>query len=60
LTFEQRSDRFVDLETGSSWDIFGHATSGPLGGEALEPVVSGNHFWFAWVAFKPETRIWSP
>lgn len=60
LTFRAKDKAFVDDKTGSTWDIFGKATAGPLKGEALHPVVSGNHFWFAWAAFKPETRIWQP
>ncbi len=28
-----------------------------LAGKHLTPVVHGNHFWFAWAAFKPGTRI---
>ena len=60
LTFRADGDAFLDNETGSRWDIFGRATAGPLAGRMLTPVVSGSHFWFAWAAFKPETRIWSP
>jgi len=60
LTFEASGDAFRDLETGSSWDISGVARSGPLAGRSLTKVVHGNHFWFAWAAFKPETRIWQP
>ena len=60
LTFEPRGDEFRDLETGSSWDISGVARSGPLAGRSLTKVVHGNHFWFAWAAFKPETRVWQP
>lgn len=60
LTFRVKDKVFVDDETGSTWDIFGKAIAGPLQGEALPPVVSGNHFWFAWAAFQPETRIWQP
>ena len=37
-----------------------HKGSGELKGQILAPIVSGNHFWFAWAAFKPETRIWEP
>ena len=55
LTF-RADDGFVDNETGSRWDIFGRATAGALSGKTLAPVISGNHFWFAWAAFKPETR----
>jgi len=60
LTFRAVGDAFVDNETGSRWDILGRAIDGALAGSELEPVVSGNHFWFAWAAFKPETRIWQP
>ena len=60
LTFEASGDAFRDRETGSSWDISGVARSGLLAGRSLTKVVHGNHFWFAWAAFKPETRIWQP
>lgn len=60
LTFSLRNDHFVDDQTGSSWDILGRATDGPYAGKRLSPIVSANHFWFAWVVFKPETRIWAP
>ena len=49
--------RFTDVETGSTWDILGHATAGPLAGEQLVEIPHGNHFWFAWGVFKPDTRI---
>jgi thiol-disulfide isomerase/thioredoxin len=32
--------------------------SGPAAGSVLTPVVSINHFWFSWAAFKPETRVY--
>ena len=60
LTFRSEDDRIVDLETGSTWSILGEATDGPLEGMELTPVVHGDHFWFAWAAFKPDTRIWTP
>ncbi|MCI0584808.1 MAG: DUF3179 domain-containing protein [Chloroflexi bacterium] len=47
-----------DAETGSTWAITGRAIDGPLAGAQLEPVVHGDHFWFAWAAFSPETTIW--
>jgi hypothetical protein len=49
--------RFKDRETGTTWDILGRAIDGPLAGRQLTSVVHGNHFWFAWGAFKPETKI---
>ncbi len=49
-----------DEETDSIWNIFGEAVQGELRGEMLTPIVSVNHFWFSWAAFKPETRIYQP
>jgi hypothetical protein len=46
---------FQDQETGSTWNIFAQAVKGPLEGRRLEPVAHGDHFWFAWAAFKPDT-----
>ena len=60
LTFSWKDDHFVDDQTGSTWDILGRATDGPLAGSRLTPLVSGNHFWFAWAVFRPRTRIWAP
>ncbi len=59
LTFVFDGDRIVDEQTGSEWDVLGQAVSGSLEGRQLEPVVSINHFWFSWAAFRPETRIYS-
>jgi hypothetical protein len=50
----------VDDETHSRWDILGRAVDGPLAGIRLSPVVHADHFWFAWAAFKPATRVWHP
>lgn len=63
LTFERPdgpAGPIVDVETGSTWSITGRATDGPLAGSQLEPVVHGNHFWFAWGAFAVGTRVWQP
>ncbi|MFQ5930994.1 MAG: DUF3179 domain-containing protein [Nitrospiraceae bacterium] len=58
LTFSYDGAHIVDNETGSTWDVFGRAIDGELGGKSLTPVVSVNHFWFSWAAFKPETRVY--
>lgn len=58
LTFGKEGDQFVDEETGTTWNILGQAVAGPLAGEALTPIVHGNHFWFSWAAFKPDTIIY--
>ena len=57
LTFRAGGDGFVDEETGSLWNVLGKAVEGTLSGEELEPIVHGDHFWFAWAAFNPETRV---
>ena len=59
LTFEKRDDgNFYDMETGSKWNLFGQAISGPLEGEKLPDVENGLHFAFAWLAFHPESDIY--
>jgi hypothetical protein len=59
LTFTPDGDRIVDEQTGTEWDVLGQAVSGSLAGSQLTPVVSVNHFWFSWAAFRPETRVYS-
>jgi len=49
----------TDRETGSTWSVSGVATAGSLAGTRLEAVPHGNHFWFAWASFRPETSIWA-
>ena len=58
LTFRADGDKFVDVETGSTWSLLGKAIEGPSAGKQLTPVVHANHLWFAWAAFKPDTRIY--
>ena len=59
LTFEWRDGTLRDRETGSTWNLAGRAEAGPLKGERLRPIPHGNHFWFSWVVFRPETRVWT-
>ena len=57
LTFEAVPEGFRDVETGSVWNLLGHALSGPLKGRELHPVPHVDDFWFAWAAFHPKTSI---
>jgi hypothetical protein len=65
LTFSAASDDgtepagavAVDEETGSGWDLFGDAVSGPLEGTSLERVSHLDTFWFAQAAFEPDTLV---
>jgi hypothetical protein len=60
LTFSFMEEKIFDDQTNSEWNILGQSIAGELKGRQLEPVVSINHFWFSWAAFKPETRIYQP
>ena len=60
LDFEFKDGKILDTQTSSEWNIFGLAIAGELEGRQLSPVVSINHFWFSWAAFKPETRVYQP
>lgn len=62
LTFASAHDadgttRITDAETGSTWNIFGEATSGELAGSTLEQLIHIDTFWFAWIAFHPDATI---
>ncbi len=59
LTFAVRGVQFADDQTKSAWNILGQATTGPLAGKRLEPIVHGNHFWFSWASYKPQTRVYT-
>jgi len=60
LTFTPADNGYEDLETGTLWNILGQAVSGPLFGSSLTPIVSDEHFWFAWSVFLPDTEVWMP
>ena len=58
LTFVPDGELFVDEQTRSKWNILGEAVAGPLMGKRMERVIHGDHFWFAWAAFNPDTIIY--
>lgn len=60
LTFQFTNDEIVDLETGTRWNLLGHAVEGPLAGQRLTPLLYGDYFWFAWLAFNPTTHLYTP
>jgi hypothetical protein len=60
LTFRREGATIVDEQTGSTWNILGEAISGELAGQQLTPIIHGNHFWFAWAAFHPDTLVHRP
>ena len=58
LTFTKTDGVITDKETGSTWNVLGQATAGELAGDSLTPIVHGDHFWFSWAAFRPDTIIY--
>ena len=60
LEFTFDGGNIHDKQTGSNWNVLGQAIDGELEGKHLTPIVSINHFWFSWAAFRPETRIFQP
>ncbi len=57
LTFSAEQNGFRDDQTGSTWNVLGEATAGPLQGRRLQPITHLDTFWFAWVAFQPDTTL---
>lgn len=58
LTFTvSGDDRFLDSETGSTWDVTGQAVDGQLSGKQLAGVPHVVVFWFAWAASYPDAKL---
>lgn len=58
LAFRRAGDGLMrDRQTGTRWNLLGRATAGPLAGAQLRPVPHSVSFWFALVAFRPDTHI---
>jgi hypothetical protein len=59
LSFEPGSEpgTFEDAQTGSTWNLDGKASDGPLEGEQLEQIPHDDQFWFALAAFFEDPEI---
>ena len=60
LEFVQQEGDLRDTETQTKWDLFGRAIDGPLKGHQLAPIDGGVHFAFAWLAFHPDSSMYTP
>ncbi len=58
LNFQKKKGQFIDIETGSVWNITGLCLSGQLAGKKLVIEPHSNHFAFAWFAFHPESEVY--
>ena len=59
LKFKFVQGKIIDEETETEWNILGRAIAGPLKGVKLKSVDRGVHFSFAWLAFQPQSEIYS-
>jgi hypothetical protein len=48
----------TDVETGTTWDLFGHAVDGPLAGTTLAHVWGGLQKWFNWSNLNVGGEVW--
>jgi thiol-disulfide isomerase/thioredoxin len=58
LTFNRRDGEIIDTETQSIWSADGEALSGSLQGTKLKQLSGVPAFWFAWLAFHPNTELY--
>ncbi len=60
LTFASDAEgNITDDQTGSRWDIFGRAVSGPLAGTQLSSVPARiGQLWFSWATYRPDTVVY--
>lgn len=53
------TNKILDKQTGSEWNIDGLALNGQLKGKQLIRLPFDEGFWFSWGAFHPQTRIYT-
>jgi len=58
LDFVHVDNKIIDTQTNSEWNYDGLSISGEYEGKQLERIPIEPGFWFAWVAFHPETLVY--
>jgi len=58
LFFTYDDGKIIDTQTSSEWNYDGLAINGTLEGLQLEKIPFSPGFWFEWVAFHPDTKIY--
>jgi hypothetical protein len=59
LNYESSSNLLVDKETGTKWNFDGEAVEGRMNGKSLMRLPLDEGFWFSWVAFHPDTEVYT-
>jgi hypothetical protein len=57
--YDQNSGKITDKQTGSEWNFDGISTAGAMTGKHLTRLPFDEGFWFEWVAFHPETELYT-
>ena len=57
LEFVYVDNKIIDTQTNSEWNNDGLSISGEYEGKQLERIPIEPGFWFAWVAFHPDTEL---
>lgn len=55
LQFRISADSLIDVQTGSGWNMYGTATSGPLKGKQLRKIKAYQEFLHSWEQFHPQS-----
>ena len=58
LKFSFTDGLFIDKQTKTKWNVFGRAIEGKLKGKQLKQIQHGDYFAFAWLTFRPKTKIY--
>jgi Protein of unknown function (DUF3179) len=59
FNYKPQNNTFVDTQTGSEWNFEGMSVAGQLQGKQLNRLPLDQGFWFEWIAFHPETQLYS-
>jgi hypothetical protein len=57
--YDKNSTTITDKQSGSEWNLEGIAIEGPMKGKHLSRLPFDEGFWFEWVAFHPETDVYT-
>jgi Protein of unknown function (DUF3179) len=57
--YDSLNNSFVDVQTESEWNFEGVSINGELAGKELNRLPVDEGYWFEWVAFHPETELYS-
>ena len=57
--YDENSTEITDKQSGSEWNLEGIAIEGPMKGKHVSRLPFDEGFWFEWVAFHPETDVYT-